>query len=100
MSLKRGQKNADVRKAERIEALKQFLSKQKLIEKVIETCGKLDDLTTEIQPTDVMRLKASMDARLKLINKYMPDEKLPTDINLGGQQNNPLRTIQVEYVDP
>ncbi len=23
-----------------------------------------------------------------------------TDINLGGQKDNPLRTIQVEYVDP
>jgi len=59
----------------RQEALRDQLASQKHVEKVVDSIGKLEDLNTELEPNNANRLKAAIDSRLKLINKYLPDLK-------------------------
>jgi hypothetical protein len=78
---------ADRNKKIRQEALREQLSKQKLIEKVIDINGKIQDLAQELPPEHVARLKIAMDVNLKLINKYLPDLR---QTELVGDPENPL----------
>ena len=59
----------------RQEQLRELLSKQKLVEKVIDTAKKLDEQGAMLEQNELQALKASADIRLKLINKYLPDLK-------------------------
>ena len=88
-----GVSRAEHNRAIRKEALREQLSKQKHVEQVIENIERIEDLSGEqLDDLDIRRLSKAIDARLKLINKYLPDDKDPTDVNLGGQENNPLET--------
>ena len=59
----------------RQEALREQLSKQKLVEQVIETAKKLQEQGEVLEGTHIQALKASAEIRMKLINKYLPDLK-------------------------
>jgi len=65
------QKNRAIRQDE----LREFLSKQKLIEKVIDNIEKIEDVSTKMPADEVNRLKIASEHRLKLISKYLPDCK-------------------------
>jgi hypothetical protein len=67
-----GVTRAAANKKVRQEALREQLSSQGHVQKVIENINKLEDPTIEV---DVPRLKAAIDSRMKLINKYLPDLK-------------------------
>jgi len=69
----------------RQENLREFLSKQKLIEKVIDISKKLEENSNEIESSEVAALKASSDIRMKLINKYLPDLKQTELVGEGGE---------------
>ncbi len=66
---------ADRNRKIRQDALREQLSNYKLVEKVIDINGKIQDLAQELPPEHVTRLKIAMDVNLKLINKYLPDLK-------------------------
>lgn len=79
MTVKVREKNRNIRK----EALREYLSKQKLAQKVIEIAEKLGTETT-LESNDIQRLKAAADINFRLLNKYVPDAKDPTDLNVSG----------------
>tara|TARA_S200002703_G_scaffold1223_3_gene2087 strand:+ start:9191 stop:9478 length:288 start_codon:yes stop_codon:yes gene_type:complete len=66
MAMTRAQKM----RAERQEALREYLSSRGLVEYVIDLAEKIEE-----PGSDVQSLKASADIRMKLINKYLPDMK-------------------------
>lgn len=74
------EKNRNIRK----EALREWLSKQKLAQQVVEIAKKLNDETLELNSTDIQRLKASADINFKLLNKYIPDAKDPAEVNVNA----------------
>jgi len=78
---------ADRNKKIRQEALREQLSNYKLVEKVIEINGKMQDLAQELPQEHVARLKIAMDVNLKLINKYLPDLK---QTELVGDPDQPV----------
>lgn len=67
--------NVAKQRSMRREQLRELLSKQKLVEKVIDTAKKLDEQGAMLEQNELQALKASADIRLKLINKYLPDLK-------------------------
>lgn len=86
----RAQENRRIRQ----EALREQLAEQGHVQHVVENIAKLEDFNTDI---DVHRLKAAIDARMKLIAKYLPDLK-QTEIegNLSGDFTHNL--VQVEFI--
>lgn len=79
-----GQTRADANRKIRREALRDQLEAKGLIQKVIETAEDLADLNEEMDSVSVQRLRAANDARLKLINKYLPDAKDDQNLTIGG----------------
>ena len=59
----------------RQEGLRDFLSKQKLIEKVIDISDKLTDPDKEYDALDVQRMRTAAELNLKLASKFLPDLK-------------------------
>ena len=74
----KGLSRADQNKGIRQEALRDQLSSQKHVQHVIDIAEQLADLKGEgnqLDATQVARLKAAADIKLKLIGKYLPDLK-------------------------
>ena len=69
-----GLSRADENRQIRQEALREQLANKGLIQKVIETTKELDGLSQD-ETWKVPQMKAAMDARLKLVSKYLPDLK-------------------------
>ena len=59
----------------RQEGLRDFLSKQKLIEKVIDIAQDLTDPDKEYDALDVQRMRTAAELNLKLAAKVLPDLK-------------------------
>lgn len=87
MAETRAQTNRRIRQ----EALRDQLASQKHVEHVVEILEKIQEPEQELSPIDIQRYKLVIDTRLALIKKYLPDAKEQLDVNLGGQENNPLR---------
>ena len=79
----RGISRANANRKVRQDALREQLSKQKHVEKVVENLGKLGDLEVGLDSLQIQRLKAANDGHLKLIAKYLPDTKA-VEIDLNG----------------
>lgn len=71
----------------RQEALRDQLSNQKLVEKVIDNVKKMEEQGKSMESQELNALKAANDARLRLINKYLPDLKA---VELTGEDGNPI----------
>jgi hypothetical protein len=82
--MKSGESRADANRRVRREALRDQLEAKGLVQKVIETAEQLVDLSLPMDSVEVQRLRAGNDARLKLINKYLPDAKDDQNLNIGG----------------
>ena len=59
----------------RQEGLRDFLSKQKLIEKVIDISEKLMEPDVEYDALDIQRMRTAAELNLKLAAKVLPDLK-------------------------
>ena len=59
----------------RQEAFRDFLSKQKLIEKVIDISDKLMEPDVEYDALDIQRMRTAAELNLKLASKFLPDLK-------------------------
>ena len=94
---KAGVSRPELMRAQRREAIRDQLSAQKHHEKAFELINKIQDLNNDLDNLEVQRLSKAFDGHLKLLSKYLPDAKDPTDLNLGGQKDNPLIT-KVERV--
>lgn len=71
----------------RQEALRDYLESRGLVQHVIDLADKIGDETIELDPNMVNRMKVSIDTRLKLINKYLPDLK---STEITGDPDSPL----------
>ena len=67
----RAQANRKIRQ----DALREQLSQGKHVEHVIDIANNLSNVEEKLEATEVVRLKAAADIKLKLINKYLPDLK-------------------------
>lgn len=75
---------------ERRDSLRELLRTQGHEQHVLENLSKLENLTDEMDSVTVQRLSKAIETRMKLISKYLPDDREPQDINLGGQEDNPV----------
>lgn len=66
---------AQLNRQMRQEGLRDFLSKQKLIEKVIDIAQDLTDPEKEYDALDVQRMRTAAELNLKLAAKVLPDLK-------------------------
>lgn len=87
---------ADRNRKVRQDALREQLSNQKLVEKVIDISKKLEDLDEELDNNSVTRLKYAADINLKLIVKYLPDLK---STEITGDSDNPLHVKASSLTD-
>ena len=95
---KTGVTEANARRAIKQKELREQLSKQKLVEKVIDISKKLTDPDNTIDTAMVTRYRAAADINCKLINKYLPDLK---SVEMSGDPENPLEhSISISFVKP
>jgi hypothetical protein len=66
---------ANKNRAARQEALREQLAQQCRVQHIIENINKIEDLGLPMDAIEVQRIKAANEARLKLLNKYLPDLK-------------------------
>jgi hypothetical protein len=71
----------------RQEALRDYLESRGLVEHVIDLADKIGDEDNDLAPDMVARIKISIDTRLRLINKYLPDLK---STEITGDPDSPL----------
>lgn len=94
--MKKGQSLKQRHKHERQESLRELLSKQGHLQKVIDNVKKLEDLEQEIDRDSSNRLKICIETRLKLINKYLPDLKA---VEISNQdEERIIKQIEIKYV--
>jgi hypothetical protein len=88
-------------KAERKESLRELLRAQGHEQHIVDLIGKLKNLDIKLDSAEVQRLSKAIDSHFKLFNKYLPDDKDDQNINLGGQEDNPLyQKIERNIVKP
>ena len=61
------------------EELKRYLSERGKISHIFDLLDKIDDPTIDMDAIDLQRKKVSIDTRLSLLKKYLPDEKSGRD---------------------
>lgn len=96
----RGVSRAEKIRQDRRDTLRELLRHQKHEEHVLELLKKLEHLESELNSVEAQRISKAIDTRMKLIAKYLPDDREPQNINLGGQEDNPLQIQQIELVAP
>lgn len=92
--------NAQKQRAMRQDGLRDFLSKQKLIEKVIDDINEIKelDVSDELFDKKLTKLKTACDQRHQLIRKYLPDLK---STELTGEGGGPVEvSTPVQFVAP
>ena len=92
----RGLTHKDRNRRIRKDALREQLSQKGLIQQTIEISRKLADRRIKMTRETAFRLKAAADIKLKLINKYLGDEKT---IELANKDDEPLIIKTVDYKD-
>ena len=94
--LSAAQRNRLIRK----NALREQLAPQGHLQHIIVLMDKLQDLNKEMDSQEIQRLSKVIDTKLKLIGKYLPDDKDPIDMNIGGQEDNPIETRNTWHIHP
>lgn len=89
----KGVTRAQENKAIRQEALRDQLSNQGHLQHIVELHKELHDLATDLDPVQVQRLRAVLDSKHKLLDKYLPTEK-PSEIVASVDGN-----IQISWND-
>ena len=92
-----GVSRAEENRRMRQEKLREELSNKKLVFHVLDTTQKLADLGSPLDALEIQRLKAANEFRLKLINKYLPDEK-DTNVTLTGSDGGPAELVITKRV--
>tara|TARA_B100000787_G_scaffold77190_2_gene56759 strand:+ start:1565 stop:1870 length:306 start_codon:yes stop_codon:yes gene_type:complete len=82
----------------RQEALRDFLSNQKLVEKVIDNAKKMEEQAVTMDAQELQGLKYATDTRLKLVAKYLPDLKAMELTGEGGGDIGIDQVLTVEFV--
>ena len=85
---------AQKNKAMRRESVLEVLRNKGLVQKVLESVDKLEELDPELDSLSVQKMNIGINARLSLIKKFLPDLKA-TEIT--GADGGPLITEIVSY---
>ena len=96
--MKSGVSRAAENRAIRQDELRAKLSAGSHVNDVIDNANKIQDLTLILDSTDIARLKAASEIKLKLINKYLPDVKqveLEANLNVSGELKHELVRAEV-----
>lgn len=94
--MKSGQSLKQRHKQERQESLRELLSKQGHLQKVLDNVAKLENLDYQVDRDETNRLKICIETRLKLINKYLPDLKA---VEISNQdEERIIKQIEIKYV--
>ena len=92
------QTRAQANRAIRQEALREQLSNGKHLDHVIAMANQLADLEAEMDAGEVMRLDKAISAKMRLVNKYLPDLKA---MEVTGEDGGPVITKTViSFVQP
>ena len=94
-----GVSRKDQNKRIRQEALRESLAAGGHIQHVLDICTDLDDLTIQMEATDIQRKRAVIDAKLKIIGKYLPDTKSVELSNPEGETFKTDNKWTIEIVD-
>jgi len=89
MAMTRAQMNKKVRQ----DSLRDQLSAQGHVQHVVDSIDKLEQLDEELDSTQVQRIRAAIDSRLKLVDKYLPSLK---SIELTGDEDSPVAITAYE----
>ncbi len=76
----------------RQEQLREQLEKGGHVQHVVDIAKQLMEPESTLEPTDITRLKAAADIKLKLIDKYIPGLK-QTEMEITGRDGDPLDNI-------
>ncbi len=88
----RRDKNRKIRRDE----LRLYLSRKGLLNKVIDIAQKMGDMRRKMPKDKFDRLKAAADINLKLINKYLGDDKT---LEMLNDEENPLVIQPIQYAE-
>lgn len=83
----------------RQDALREQLSQQKHVEKVIEIAKKLSEQALTLESTHIQAYKAAADLHMKLVNKYLPDLKA-TEVSGPDGEGLEISIIERVIVKP
>jgi len=86
MAETRAQLNRKVRQ----EALRQQLETQGHLQHIVDLLDKIQDPEERIESDMINRYKMTIDTKLKLLNKYLPDLKAQEITGEGGEQLRPF----------
>lgn len=90
-------RNAKTRQRQvRQEALRDQLQAQGHVQHVVDIVDKLTNESADIERDMVSRYKIALDAKLKLINKYLPDVKA---VEVTGEGGGPVEHDHFHQLD-
>ena len=85
----RAQQNKKIRQ----DSLREQLSGQGHVQHVVDSIQKLEQLDEELDSTQVQRIRAAIDSRLKLVDKYLPSLK---SVEHTCDEDNPIAIAAYE----
>lgn len=93
-----GKTRADRYKEDNAQHLLDRLKGYGFIDQTIKNIKQLEDLLTEMDANQVVRIKAATDIRMKLLDKIVPSRKA---IELTGEEGGPIQVqdVTVTFVD-
>lgn len=80
MAATRANKNRQIRQ----EALREQLAEQCRVQHIVDNINKLETQGSHMETNEIQATKAAIDARLRLLNKYLPDLKSQEVTGEGG----------------
>lgn len=81
------------------EELKRYLSERGKVSHIFDLLEKVDDLNNDMEPIELQRVKLSIDTRLSLLKKYLPDEK---SVEVKNEEGGTFKTDskwQIEFIN-
>ena len=88
---------ADSARAINKEELKRYLSERGKVSHIFDLLEKLDDDSVKLEGVDIQRIKVSIDTRLALLKKYLPDEKSVEVKNAEGEEFKTNSRVQIVF---
>lgn len=92
----KGKSRRDKNRKIRRDELRLYLSNKGLLNKVIDIAQKMGDLRRKMPKDKLDRLKAAADINMKLVNKYLGDDKT---LEMLNDEENPLVIRPVQYAE-
>lgn len=90
MGMTEAQRSRQIRQ----DSLRELLEKQGHLQHILEMSDKLSNLDDELDALKIQRLRAVIDTKLKLLNKYLPDLKA---VEIEGNIDSSITIVRKSY---